>query len=128
MIIFPDKSRDCNNPKPTLVITPGWGTMDKWTIDLSASFIPFSVQKQGNFCRYRQEKDNKWTLRGVPKRRFLPTSFGGRITFFLYFFCKNNVFFLVFFEKSLQLSHDLGQAPPKFASEIINQFINQLKK
>jgi len=44
--------------------------MDKWTIDLSVSFIPFSVQKQGNFCRYRQEKDNKWTLRGVLKRRF----------------------------------------------------------
>ena len=62
MIIFPDKSRTCNNPKPTLVITPGWGTMDKWTIDLSASFIPFSAQKHGNFCRYRQEKDNKVDL------------------------------------------------------------------
>jgi len=77
MIIFPDKLRACYNPKPTLVITQGWGTMDKWTIDLSASFIPFSVQKQSNFCRYRQEKDNKWTLRGVPKRRFLPTFLGG---------------------------------------------------
>ena len=33
MIIFPDKLRACNNPKPTLVIIPGWGTMDKWTID-----------------------------------------------------------------------------------------------
>ena len=26
MIIFPDKSRACNNPKPTLVITQGWGS------------------------------------------------------------------------------------------------------
>ena len=59
MIIFPDKLRACYNPKPTLVITQGWGTMDKWTIDLSASFIPFSVQKQSNFCRYRQEKDKQ---------------------------------------------------------------------
>ena len=50
MIIFPDKLRACNNPKPTLVITPGWGTMDKWTIDLSASFIPFSVQNRAIFA------------------------------------------------------------------------------
>lgn len=39
MIIFPDKSRACNNPKPTPVITQGWGTMDKWTIDLSLQSI-----------------------------------------------------------------------------------------
>lgn len=101
--------------------------MDKWTIDLSASFIPFPVQKQSNFCRYRQEKDNKWTLRGVLKRRFSSYFFGGQLRFSSTFSAKTT-FFSCFFEKSLQLSHDLGQAPPNFASEIINQFINQLKK
>ena len=99
MIIFPDKSRACNNPKPTLVITPEWGTMDKWTIDLSASFIPFSVQKQGNFCRYRQEKDNKVGLERCSQTTISSYFFGGRITFFLYFFCKNNIFFLFFLKK-----------------------------
>ena len=102
--------------------------MDKWTIDLSASFIPFSVQKQGNFCRYRQEKDKQggpWEV--FSNDDFLPTFWGDNDVFPLLFLQKQH-FFLVFFEKSLQLSHDLGQAPPKFASEIINQFINQLKK
>ena len=99
MIIFPDKLRACNNLKPTLVITQGWGTMDKWTIDLSASFIPFSVQKQGNFCRYRQEKDNKVSLERCSKTTIFFLLFGGIITFFLYFFCKNNIFFLFFLKK-----------------------------
>ena len=127
MIIFPDKSRACNNPKPTLVITQGWGTMDKWTIDLSASFIPFSVQKQGNFCHYRQEKDNKVGLERCSQTTIFFLFLGDNDVFPLLFLQKQRLF-LVFFEKSLQLSHDLGQAPPKFASEIINQFINQLKK
>lgn len=70
MIIFPDKLRACNNPKPTLVITQEWGTMDKWTIDLSASFIPFSVQKQGNFAVIGKKRTIRWALRGVLKRRF----------------------------------------------------------
>lgn len=128
MIIFPDKLRACNNLKPTLVITQGWGTMDKWTIDLSASFIPFSVQKQGNFCRYRQKKDNKVGLERCSQTTIFFLLFWGKNYVFPLLFLQKQHFFLVFFEKSLQLSHDLGQAPPKFASEIINQFINQLKK
>ena len=120
MIIFPDKSRACNNPKPTPVITPEWGTMDKWTIDLSASFIPFSVQKQSNFCRYRQEKDNKVDFERCSQTTISSYFLGENYVFPLLFLQKQRLF-LVFFEKSLQLSHDLGQAPPKFASEIINQ-------
>lgn len=50
MIIFPDKLRACNNPKPTPVITQEWGTMDKWTIDLSASFIPFRCKNRAIFA------------------------------------------------------------------------------
>ena len=98
-IIFPDKLRAFNNPKPTLVITPGWGTMDKWTIDLSASFIPFSVQKQSNFCRYRQEKDKQGGPWEVFSNDDFSLLFRGTMTFFLYFFCKNNVFFLFFLKK-----------------------------